>query len=95
MYKRQFLDRSELRGRFVIVRSAALLGYGNLAVDPRKTTIALLNAAAAQSTTIFCPVDIMDIAAVRGGVTAVSVTRRLSTSRSATASTHCRGSTTS
>ena len=67
-----FIDRSALRARFGIARSAALLGYGNLAVDPRKTTIALLNAAAAQSTTIFCPVDIMDIAAVRGGVNATA-----------------------
>ena len=67
-----FLDRSELRGRFGIVRSAALLGYGNLAIDPRKATIALLNAAAARSTTIFCPVDIVDIAAKRSGVTATA-----------------------
>ena len=48
-----FLNRSELRARFGIARSAALLGYGNLAIDPRKTTIALFNAAAAQNTTIF------------------------------------------
>ena len=70
-----FLDRRALRARFGIVRSAALLGYGNLAIDPRKATIALLNAAA-RSTTIFCPVDIVDIAAKRSGVTATASNRR-------------------
>jgi glycine/D-amino acid oxidase-like deaminating enzyme len=67
-----FLDRKELRTRFGITRSAALLGYGNLAIDPRKTTIALLNAAAAENTRIFYPVDIVDIAAKRNGVTATA-----------------------
>jgi glycine/D-amino acid oxidase-like deaminating enzyme len=67
-----FLERGELRARFGIARSAALLGYGNLAIDPRKTTIALFNTAATHSTTIFCPVDIVNIAAKRGGVTATA-----------------------
>ncbi len=67
-----FLERGELRARFGIARSAALLGYGNLAIDPRKATIALLNAAAAQNTGIFCPVDIVYVAAKRNGVTATA-----------------------
>jgi glycine/D-amino acid oxidase-like deaminating enzyme len=67
-----FLERRELRARFGIARSAALLGYGNLAIDPRKATIALLNAAAAQNTKIFCPVDIVDIAAKRNGIIATA-----------------------
>jgi glycine/D-amino acid oxidase-like deaminating enzyme len=67
-----FLERSELRARFGIARSAALLGYGNLAIDPRKTTIALFNAAAARNAAIFCPVDIVNIAAKRSGVTATA-----------------------
>jgi len=67
-----FLNRSELRARFGIARSAALLGYGNLALDPRKATIALFNAAAARDTTIFCPVDIVDIVAKRSRVTATA-----------------------
>ncbi len=71
-----FLDRGALRARFGIVRSAALLGYGNLAIDPRQATIALLNAAAAQNTTIFCPVDIVDIVAKRNGVAATASNER-------------------
>ena len=67
-----FLERSELRARFGIARSAALLGYGNLAIDPRQATIALFNAAAARTATLFCPVDIVDIAAKRSGVTATA-----------------------
>jgi glycine/D-amino acid oxidase-like deaminating enzyme len=67
-----FLDRRALRARFGIARSAALLGYGNLAIDPRRTTIALLNAAVEQNTTLFCPVDIVDIAAKPRTVTATA-----------------------
>jgi glycine/D-amino acid oxidase-like deaminating enzyme len=71
-----FLEHRDLRARFGIGRSAALLGYGNLAIDPRKATLALLNAAAAQNTKIFCPVDIVDIAAKRNGITATASNHR-------------------
>jgi glycine/D-amino acid oxidase-like deaminating enzyme len=37
-----FLDRKALRGRFGIARQAALLSYGDIVLDPRKTTLALL-----------------------------------------------------
>ena len=72
-----FLDRQGLHSRFGITRPAALLGYGNLAIDPRKATIALLNAAAAINTRIFCPVNIVDIAAKRTTVTATASNGRL------------------
>ena len=69
----RFLDRASLRERFGIARPAALLGYGNLAIDPRKATLALLSAAAAQSARIFAPVEIVDIDAKRRrGVTATA-----------------------
>ena len=61
-----------LRARFGIARSAALLGYGNLADRSAPTTIALLNAAAAREHHDFCPVDIVDIVAKRRGVTATA-----------------------
>lgn len=77
----RFLDRKELGERFGIQRSAALLGYGNLAIDPRRTTLALLKAASAQNTKIFCPVEIVDIDAKRNAVTAVAANGR---------SIHCR-----
>ncbi len=72
----RFLERRELRERFGIHRYSALLGYGNLAIDPRKATLALLNAAAAVNTRIFCPVDIVDIVAKRNGVTATAANGR-------------------
>ena len=72
----RFLDRKELRARFGIARSAALLGYGNLAIDPRKATLAMLNAAVAQNSKIFCPVDIVGIDAKRGHVTATAANGR-------------------
>ena len=71
-----FLDRRALRARFGIARSAALLGYGNVAIDPRKATLALLNAAAKRNTLIFSPVDIVDIDAKPRSVTATAANGR-------------------
>jgi glycine/D-amino acid oxidase-like deaminating enzyme len=68
----RYFERKELRARFGIARSAALLGYGNLAIDPRKVTLALLNAAAGQNAKIFSPVEIVDIDARRNAVTAMA-----------------------
>jgi glycine/D-amino acid oxidase-like deaminating enzyme len=68
----RFLDRMELRERFGIARPAALLGYGNLAIDPRRTTLALLKAAAACGARIFAPVDIVKVEPRRNGVIATS-----------------------
>jgi glycine/D-amino acid oxidase-like deaminating enzyme len=65
----RLLDRKALRERFGIARAAALLGYHNLAIDPRKATFALLNAAA-HKTRIFAPVEIAGIDAKRTSVTA-------------------------
>jgi glycine/D-amino acid oxidase-like deaminating enzyme len=70
----RYLARAALRARFGLVRDAAILGYGNLAVDPRKTTIALLGAAVDNGARIHAPVDIVDVAATRGGVTATAST---------------------
>lgn len=67
-----FLDRKALSGRFGIARPAALLTYGDLVLDPRNTTLALLKAAAARGARIFAPVEIMDLDANRNGVTAIA-----------------------
>jgi glycine/D-amino acid oxidase-like deaminating enzyme len=72
----RFLNQRELRARFGIARSAALLGYGNVAIDPRKATLALLNAAAACNAKIFSPVKIVDVLAKRAGVTATTANGR-------------------
>jgi glycine/D-amino acid oxidase-like deaminating enzyme len=66
----RFLDRSALRERFGIARPAALLGYANLAIDPRQVTIALFKSTAARSVRIFAPVDIVEVDPGRSGVTA-------------------------
>jgi glycine/D-amino acid oxidase-like deaminating enzyme len=67
-----FLDRADLRKRFGIKADAALMGYGNLAIDPRKTTLALLNHAVALGATICAPTDVVDVDAKRSGITAVA-----------------------
>jgi glycine/D-amino acid oxidase-like deaminating enzyme len=72
----RFLEAKELRTRFRIRRSAAILSYGNMAIDPRKATIALLNAAASENALIFCPVDIVDIDAKPRGITATAANGR-------------------
>ena len=72
----RFLEGKELRTRFGIARPAALLGYDNRAIDPRKTTLALLNSAVARKAKIFAPVEIVDIDAKRTGVTATAANGR-------------------
>ncbi len=68
----RYLDRKALRKRFGIKRDAAIMGYGNLAIDPRKTTLALLQAAVANKVKIFAPATIVDLDAKRSGVTATA-----------------------
>jgi glycine/D-amino acid oxidase-like deaminating enzyme len=72
----RLIDRKTLHERFGIARAAALLGYDNLAIDPRKATFALLKAATARKTRIFAPVDIIEIDAKRTGVTAEAANGR-------------------
>jgi glycine/D-amino acid oxidase-like deaminating enzyme len=57
----RMLSRKELRERFGIQGKAALMGYGDLAIDPREATCALLSAASARGARLFSPVDIADI----------------------------------
>jgi glycine/D-amino acid oxidase-like deaminating enzyme len=68
----RFLDRAALRKRFGIARSAALLSYGNLSIDPRRTTLALLKAAVARGARIFAPVEIIKVDPHRTGIIATS-----------------------
>jgi len=67
-----FLGKKELRARFGISREAALLAYGDLAIDPRRTTLAFLKAAALRKAKVFSPVEIVDLDAKRSGVTATT-----------------------
>jgi glycine/D-amino acid oxidase-like deaminating enzyme len=64
-----FLDGKMLRARFGIDRTAALLSYDGLVIDPRRTTLALLQAASANKARIFAPAEIVDIETKRSGIT--------------------------
>ena len=68
----RFLDRKSLRDEFRIARAAALVSHGNLVIDPRKATLALLQAAAAKGASLFAPADIVNVAPRTGGVIATA-----------------------
>jgi glycine/D-amino acid oxidase-like deaminating enzyme len=68
----RFLDHKELHEQFGIVRAAAILGYGNLVIDPRKSALALLHDASATGARIFSPMSIDGVRPDRGGVTATA-----------------------
>jgi glycine/D-amino acid oxidase-like deaminating enzyme len=72
----RFLDRNALRDRFGIARAAALMSYGNLVIDPRKATLALLQAATVNGARIFAPEDMTDVAPRQGGVTVIAANGR-------------------
>ena len=57
----RLLSRKELKARFGLSRSAALLGYDNLVIDPRKAAHAMLASAVGNGARIFAPVCIDDI----------------------------------
>ena len=65
----RFLDRKDLRDHFDLARAAAILGYGNLVIDPRKSALALLRTAVARGARAFSPMRINDVRPGRGGVT--------------------------
>jgi glycine/D-amino acid oxidase-like deaminating enzyme len=70
----RLLSRKELKDRFGIARSAALLGYGNLVIDPRKAAHAMLAAAIRNGARVFAPVDIQDIECHARSATALTDT---------------------
>jgi glycine/D-amino acid oxidase-like deaminating enzyme len=70
------LSGTDLRAQFGIARSAALLSYDSLLINPRQATLALLKAACARRTTIYAPVEIVGIDATKRGVTATAANGR-------------------
>lgn len=66
------LNRTALRQRFGIARSAALLGFDNLTVNPRTMTAALLKRACKSGLRIFAPSDVTEIEATRARVVAIT-----------------------
>jgi glycine/D-amino acid oxidase-like deaminating enzyme len=67
-----FLDRKTLREQFGIARAAAIMGYGNLVIDPRKCALALLKAAVENGARLFSPTEITDVRPMRTGVMATA-----------------------
>ena len=63
-----FLTGRALRDAFGIRREAAVQGFGNLVIDPRKATLALLGAAVGNGARIFAPVEIVDLRPGKHGV---------------------------
>jgi hypothetical protein len=55
-----------------IARSAAILGYGNLVIDPRKSALALLHEASAKGARVFARVSIEGVRPERVGVAATA-----------------------
>jgi glycine/D-amino acid oxidase-like deaminating enzyme len=64
------LTRRQLKERFGISRSAALFGYGNLTIDPRKAAHALLAEAVRNGARVIAPAPIADVACHARGATA-------------------------
>lgn len=61
-----FLSRAELRSRFAINRAAALIGYDNLAVDPRRLAAGYLRAALERGARLYASCEIANVEAGRG-----------------------------
>lgn len=58
----RYLGRSELRGHIGIDRPAALLGFSNMVIDPRRITRAMLRECVKErGVKIFAPADIVDV----------------------------------
>jgi glycine/D-amino acid oxidase-like deaminating enzyme len=56
-----YLTSAALRDRFRIARAAALLGYGDLEIDPRQLTVGHLRAAVRRGAKIYAPVDVTEV----------------------------------
>jgi glycine/D-amino acid oxidase-like deaminating enzyme len=66
----EYLTRTQLAERFGIARSAALLGFGNLAINPRAAASSLLIRAQQNGARLFAPADVTDITSRRNGIVA-------------------------
>jgi glycine/D-amino acid oxidase-like deaminating enzyme len=64
----RLLKRRALDEELGIARAAAIMTYGNLVIDPRKSALALLQAASARGARIFTPMEITKVAPSRSGV---------------------------
>jgi glycine/D-amino acid oxidase-like deaminating enzyme len=56
-----YLTAGTLDARFGIARKAALLGFDNLAINPRRATVEFLRRAAHDGARLYAPVDVQDL----------------------------------
>jgi glycine/D-amino acid oxidase-like deaminating enzyme len=68
----EFLDRAALRKRFGIARSGALLGFDNLAINPRAAATQLLNRAKTLGVRLHAPAEIVALKRTRSSIIATS-----------------------
>jgi glycine/D-amino acid oxidase-like deaminating enzyme len=68
----EFLDRAALRKRFGIARSAALLGFDNLAINPRAAATLLLNRAVKLGARLHAPAEIVALKRARSSIVATT-----------------------
>jgi glycine/D-amino acid oxidase-like deaminating enzyme len=71
-----FLEPREVAARFGVVRRSAILGHDNMAADPRRLAAGFLEAARARGARLCAPVDIVEIAPRKTGVTAATADGR-------------------
>jgi glycine/D-amino acid oxidase-like deaminating enzyme len=67
-----FLSRKVLKDRFGLSRSGALLGYDDLAVNPRAMAVGYLIAAIHRGAELFSPVEVIEIETGRSGIIAMT-----------------------
>jgi glycine/D-amino acid oxidase-like deaminating enzyme len=65
-----YLDARQVRERFGISGRAAILGYDNLGVDPRRLASGFLRAAAGRGARVYAPVEVTEVVPHRHGVSA-------------------------
>ena len=57
----RLISRGELRDRFGIHAAAALMGYGDFTIDPRKAACTLLNTAIDHGAKLYAPVNVAEV----------------------------------
>jgi glycine/D-amino acid oxidase-like deaminating enzyme len=72
----RLLSRHELKNDFGIRAAAAIMSTGDLTLDPRATTCALLRAACQAGTRIYAPVDVLEIDSRKSRVVAMAANGR-------------------
>jgi glycine/D-amino acid oxidase-like deaminating enzyme len=68
----RFLNRKTLGEELGIARAGAVMSYGNLVIDPRKSALSLLRAAHANGAQLFVPSEMAKVTTQKGGVTATA-----------------------